>query len=238
MTNAKPTAWDDLLSTLVSTGVIPDVINRTLLWGPPRTGKTSLAVDLFHGKVERTTIHRQMPVDDLVGGYALKDGATVWMDGPAVRAMRKGIPLILDEIDQFGGEIRSLLHAILDDPAGVTLASGERVTARKGYAVIATTNALPSSLPAAIFDRFDLVLKADTLSAGLQSALGNLVEPAQTVVAREAGTSEFNWSRPASVNLFLAAAKLRRTGMPDDLLVKALGLTGQEATDFLIAISS
>lgn len=229
--------WDKLLGTLVETKVVPQVINRVLLWGPPRTGKSSVAAQLFHGDVERLTLHRQMPVDDLLGGYVLRNGTTDWADGPAVRALREGKTLILDEIDQYGGEIRSILHAILDDPAGVTLATGERVRASKGFAVIATTNALPSVLPPAIYDRFDLVLKADTLAAGLQDALGKLAEPARNAIADGAGNSSFTWTRPASVNLFLAAAKLRKTGMPDDLIVRALGLTGTEATDFLIALT-
>lgn len=225
--------WDTLFVSLIQNNIVPEVINRALLWGPPRTGKTSLACAAFQRKVEHVTLHRQMPIDDLLGGYALIDGTTKWQDGPAIRAMRNGSPLVIDEIDQFSGEIRSLLHALLDDPAGVTLASGERVAAKKGYAVIATTNALPSSLPPPIYDRFDLVLKADTLSEGIVKTLGPLATPAARVV-----NATDHWTRPASVNLYIAAAKLRRHGLADEKIAKALGLDGATATDFLLSLTT
>jgi hypothetical protein len=175
-----------------------------------------------------------MPVDDLIGGMALVNGSTQWQDGPAVRAMRTGVTLLIDEVDQFSGEIRCFLHAIMDDPAGVTLPTGERVNAKDGFCVVGTTNALPSTLPDALYDRFDLVLKADTLSVGLQKALGEFVEPAKSVVG---GGATYEWQRPASVNLYIAAAKMRAKGIQDNAIAEYLGLTGQMATDFLAVVA-
>jgi MoxR-like ATPase len=177
-----------------------------------------------------------MPVDDLIGSYALVNGTTVWQDGPAVRAMRNGRALIINEVDQYSGEIRCFLHDVMDDMnvCGVTLPNGERVTPRPGYCVVCTTNALPSSLPDAIYDRFDLVLKADTLSIGLQKMLGDFVEPAKSVVG---GGSTYEWQRPASVNLYIAAQKMRQKGVADTAIAEYLGLTGQTATDFLSVIA-
>jgi MoxR-like ATPase len=231
MTKSK--AWDDVLMRAVNDGIIPGIVNRVLLWGPPRTGKSFLPSQLFPS-VERLTLHRQMPIDDLLGGWCLQDGSTVWADGPAVRAMRNGTPLVLDEIDQYSPECRCALHAICDDPAGITLANGDRVMAVKGYCVIGTTNALPSTLPDALYDRFDMVLKADTLSQGLQARLGKLAEPASVVIAR---SSSYEWSRPASVNLYVAASKLRSEGYKDQQIADALGLTETEACDFLATIA-
>ena len=228
-------AWDSILTDLFRSLVIPHVLNRVLLWGPPRTGKSTISQTLVPGQVERVTMHREQPVDDLLGGYCLKDGSTVWADGPAVRAMRRGHILVLDEVDKCSPENCCVQHALMDDPAAITLASGERVIAQPGYAVIATTNALPSALSPAIYDRFDLILKADTLSAGLQRKLGNLAAPAQNTVAR--GPVAYNWSRPASVNLFIAAAKLRSKGLSDETIASVLALDGKERTDFLLAIS-
>jgi hypothetical protein len=228
------TKWDALLKVLVTNGTFPNVINRCLLWGPPRTGKSRIAETLFGSNVQRVTLHRQMPVDDLVGGIGLDNGTTRWLDGPATRAMRNGSVLVIDEVDQFSAEIRCALHAVLDDPAGYTLSNGERVNAVNGYAVIATTNALPSSLPTALYDRFDLVLKADTLSAGLERALGAFAKPAKACVGKD---GSYSWERPASVNLFLAAAKLRAKGLSDTAIAECLGLSGRAQTDFLAAIA-
>lgn len=236
MTTSAKTAvvtWDALLLKLIADGVIPAVINRICLFGPPRTGKSTLPGTVLKG-VQRVTLHKQMPVDDLLGGMALVNGSTVWQDGPAVRAMRNGTALVIDEFDQFSGEIRCALHAIMDDPAGITLPTGERIEAKPGYCVIATTNASPATLPDALYDRFDMVLKADTLSQGLQKALGTFAEHAQNVVKRDA---TYAWERGASVNLFIAASKLRSKGMADAAIAQCLGLTGKYATDFLAVIA-
>jgi len=228
-------AWDEVLSQAVKVKIIPDIIWRILLWGPPRTGKTFLPATLFP-RLERITFHRQMPVEDMLGGWCLQNGSTEWANGPFVRAMIEGIPIVCDEIDQFSPESRCSLHACLDDPAAITLANGERIVARPGYCVIATTNALPSALPDALYDRFDMILKADTLSQGLQKFLGKLAVPASTVVGR--GSASLDWKRMGSVNLFVAAAKLRQKGFRDEQIPEALGLNADEAMDFLAAIAT
>ena len=232
----KKTTWDSTLTEMFAGGAIPQAIHRVLLWGPPRTGKSSVAYTIVgEARVERVTLHRQQPVDDLVGGYCLKDGSTIWADGPAVRAMRDGKVLVLDEIDQYSPETRCVLHALMDEPSGVTLASGERVAAVYGYVVIATTNALPGTLPPAILDRFDLILKADTLADGLQKRLGAMAAPAGNTIGRE--VNRYDWTRQTSVNLFISAAKLRTFGMNDEQIGAVLGLEGTDLVDFLTAIA-
>jgi hypothetical protein len=225
--------WDSKVTTLVRDGIIPNVLNRICLAGPPRTGKSTLPLKLF-AVCYRGTCHRQQPVDDWIGGYALIDGTTKWQNGIAVRAMLEGVPLVVDEIDKHSAECASFFYAMLDDPAAVTLPTGERIHAKQGYCVFATTNQRPDSLPEPIYDRFDVILKADTLSKGLQESLGDFLKPAETVVGRNGA---FNWERPASVNLFIAASKLARHGLQGDALAAALGLDGQAASDFLTAIA-
>src|SRR5689334_4790027 len=143
------TAWSDTLNGLVRESAIPNRIHRILLYGPPGTGKRSWAQTVF-AHVERVDLLAQMPPEALIGSMALvasKGGTnTVWQDGPAVRAMRRGTALVLDEIDQHSPELRCALHAILDDKAiaGITLPTGARVESADGFTVIATTNVEPS----------------------------------------------------------------------------------------------
>ena len=227
--------WDAQFRALVGDEIFPNVVSRALFAGFYRSGKSTLPRKLW--ACENVTMHKSMPVDDMIGGYVLREGSTQWADGPLVRAMRCGKPVVLDEIDQYSADTRCLLHAALDDPPAVTLPSGERVTATQGYAVIATTNADPRTLPQGIYDRFDLIVRVDTLSEGLRTQLGNMADAAEAVAGR--GIDWINgWQRPPSVNLFLAAAKLRRHGMPDEDIGHALGLVGLAYTDFLAVIAN
>jgi hypothetical protein len=47
----------------------------------------------------RVNVTIETDEDDLLGGYRLKDGQTVWQNGPVIEAMERGALLLLDEID-------------------------------------------------------------------------------------------------------------------------------------------
>jgi hypothetical protein len=225
-------AWDQVFKEIVHSGLFPQVLNRALIWGFSRTGKSTLVHRLLDS--ERITFHQGMPLDDLIGGWTLRDGKTVWADGPAIRAMRNGKILQIDEVNEIPIECKTVLYALMDKPAGTTLPTGERVEAAPGYGVVGTMNPAPNILPEPIYERFDIILKADTLSDGVQSALGPFVEQAKRCVGRN---TQLEWTRSMSPGLLLAAAQLYGKGMRSDVLAKALGLIGNEAVDFLSAIT-
>jgi hypothetical protein len=229
--SANP-SWDIVFKTLVETSVFPNVLNRALIYGFSRTGKSTLAHNLLNS--ERITFHSGMPLDDLIGGWTLKDGKTVWADGPAVRALRNGTTLQIDEINEIPMECKTVLYALMDKPAGITLPTGERIEAAPGYSVVGTMNPAPNVLPEPVYERFDIILRADELSAGTQEALGQFAEQAKRVVGRG---SSYTWTRPMSVGLCLAANELSKIGIKGDALATALGLTGDTVTDFLAAIT-
>jgi len=87
--------------------------------------------------------------------------------------------------------------------------------------------------PHPVYDRFDIYLKADTLSAGTRKALGRYADNAEAVISFN--QPKLNWSRPASVNAFLAASKLLTHGCQLEVIANVLGWEGKQAIDFVIA---
>lgn len=77
--------------------------------------------------------------DDLLGGYRLVNGNTVWQDGPVVIAMRRGCPLLLDEID-YGSSKLSCLQSVLSGKPVLIKKTGEVVKPVNGFTVFATAN--------------------------------------------------------------------------------------------------
>jgi MoxR-like ATPase len=229
--------WSEALRTLVDRKVIPHHAHRILLYGPAGTGKSAWAARLF-GDCERITLHQQMPPEDLIGSMglrAVKQGTeTVWQDGPAIRAMRDGKPLILDEVDQFSPELRCALHAVLDDWAQcqLTLVTGEVVTPSKGYCVIGTTNASPASLPEALLSRFDLSIAADSPAQGILDSLPD--GTARLLERTYARQSVANWTPSVCVRSILAMQRISKIlGLEEAAQV----VFGDEATDLLSSIA-
>lgn len=224
--------WDQIFTAMVP-NIFPKVLHRALFWGVTQTGKTTTLNNLLGG--EMITFHNGMPLDDVIGGLALVNGSTKWVDGPALRAMRNGTPLIINEINDIPMEVKTFLYVLLDKKPIATLPTGEVVKAAPGYCVVGTMNPNPSVLPEPVFERFDIVFKVDTLSDGALEALGAFAPQAQRHVARQSRSLE--WSRPMSVGLLMAAAQLCRQGVEPDDMTKVLGLAGNAATDFLAALT-
>lgn len=217
--------------------IIPDYIDRVDISGFSRTGKSTHVHRLTDSV--RVTFHENMPLEDFLGGMQLVNGSTIWVDGPCAKAMREGRILQIDELMDHQSvvpqEVITTLYAAMDKPAAITLPTGERLVAKKGYAVIATHNPPPDRLPHPIFDRFDVFLKADKLSKGMRAALGNLATKADNVVGYN--QPKLSWTRPVTVNALLALTQLRKAGVQDQDAAHLLGFTGNAQADFLTAIS-
>ena len=61
----------------------------------------------------RVNITIETDEDDLIGGFRLVDGATVWHDGPVIQALNRGAVLLLDEIDLASNKILCLQPCLL-----------------------------------------------------------------------------------------------------------------------------
>ena len=111
----------------------------TGLSGNGKTMNVTQACALTKRECIRVNITIETDEDDLLGGYRLQDGQTVWQNGPVIEAMERGALLLLDEIDLASNKIMCL-QPILEGN-GVFLKKINRfVKPAKGFNVIATAN--------------------------------------------------------------------------------------------------
>ena len=87
----------------------------------------------------RVNITRQTDESDLIGGFRLVNGDTVWVDGAAILAAKEGAILLLDEID-LGGPALMCLQPLLEGNAIYVKKTGEWGTPKAGFTVVATAN--------------------------------------------------------------------------------------------------
>ena len=105
-------------------------------------GKT-LMVEQVCAKLKRecyrVNITKQTDEDDLLGGFRLINGNTVWQDGPVVSAMKSGGVLLLDEVDLASDNIMCL-QPVLEGKGVFLKKIGQWVTPAEGFQVFATAN--------------------------------------------------------------------------------------------------
>ena len=87
----------------------------------------------------RVNVTIETDEDDLLGGYRLKDGQTVWQNGPVIEAMERGALLLLDEIDLASNKIMCL-QPILEGSGVFVKKINKFVKPKEGFNVIATAN--------------------------------------------------------------------------------------------------
>ncbi len=87
----------------------------------------------------RVQINPETDEDDLLGGFRLINGETVFCKGPVLKAMENGAILLLDEIDRATNKIMCL-QGVLEGKPVLVKKTGETVEPAKGFNVIATAN--------------------------------------------------------------------------------------------------
>ena len=87
----------------------------------------------------RVNITIETDEDDLLGGFRLQDGETVWHDGPVVDAMKRGAVLLLDEIDLASNKIMCL-QPVLEGNGIFLKKIGQFIEPKDGFNIIATAN--------------------------------------------------------------------------------------------------
>lgn len=87
----------------------------------------------------RVNITVETDEDDLLGGFRLIDGRTVWQNGPVITAMERGAILLLDEVD-LGSNKLMCLQPVLEGKSVYLKKINKVITPVDGFNIIATAN--------------------------------------------------------------------------------------------------
>ena len=129
--------YTDVKSIIASGKFYPIFI--TGLSGNGKTMSVTQACAQLKKELIRVNITIETDEDDLLGGYRLKDGQTVWQNGPVIEAMERGATLLLDEIDLASNKIMCL-QPILEGSGIFVKKINKFVKPQSGFNVIATAN--------------------------------------------------------------------------------------------------
>ena len=129
--------FKDIKSIVTSKQFYPIFV--TGLSGNGKTMNVSQACAQSQRECIRVNITIETDEDDLLGGYRLQDGQTVWQNGPVIEAMERGAILLLDEIDLASNKIMCL-QPILEGNGVFLKKINKFVKPAPGFNVIATAN--------------------------------------------------------------------------------------------------
>ena len=114
----------------------------TFITGLSGNGKT-FSIEQACAQLKRELIRVNITIetdeDDLIGGFRLVNGETVWHNGPVIEALQRGAVLLLDEIDLASNKILCL-QSILEGKGVFLKKIGRWVEPASGFNVIATAN--------------------------------------------------------------------------------------------------
>ena len=118
------------------------VFYPAFITGLSGNGKT-FSVEQACAQTKRELIRVNISIEtdeyDLIGGFRLVDGNTVWHNGPVVEALERGAVLLLDEIDLASNKILCL-QSILEGKGVFLKKIGKYVKPASGFTVVATAN--------------------------------------------------------------------------------------------------
>jgi len=130
-------AFHDIVKVVKSKMFYPVYISG--LSGNGKTFMVEQACSKINREFIRVQINPETDEDDLLGGFRLINGETVFAKGPVLKAMENGAVLLLDEIDRATNKIMCL-QGILEGKPVVVKKTGETITPAAGFNVIATAN--------------------------------------------------------------------------------------------------
>ena len=114
----------------------------TFITGLSGNGKTfgvEQACAQLKREIVRVNITIETDEDDLIGGFRLVNGETVWHNGPVIEALERGAILLLDEIDLASNKILCL-QSVLEGNGVFLKKIGRFVRPARGFNILATAN--------------------------------------------------------------------------------------------------
>ena len=129
--------FKDLKKIIQSRLFYPSFI--TGLSGNGKTFAVEQACAQLGRELIRVNITIETDEDDLIGGFRLVNGETVWHNGPVIEALERGAILLLDEIDLASNKILCL-QSVLEGKGVFLKKIGKFVQPTPGFNVIATAN--------------------------------------------------------------------------------------------------
>ena len=129
--------YPDVKSIIKSNRFYPVFI--TGLSGNGKTMSVTQACADLKRELIRVNITIETDEDDLLGGFRLKDGQTVWSNGPIIEAMERGAVLLLDEIDLASNKIMCL-QPVLEGSGIFVKKINKWIQPKQGFNVVATAN--------------------------------------------------------------------------------------------------
>jgi hypothetical protein len=160
------------------------VFYPTFITGLSGNGKTEM-VEQVCAKLQREFFRVNFTVetdeDDLIGGFRLINGETIWFDGPVVEAMRRGSILLLDEVDLASNKIMCL-QSIMEGNGIYIKKINEFVEPEDGFNIFATANTkgkgdesgmfmFTGILNEAFLERFPITLEQDYPIAAIEKRI-------------------------------------------------------------------
>ena len=175
-------AWghfDDVTTIIESGAFYP-----TFVTGLSGNGKTTMIMQAcakVNRECYRVNVTSQTDEDDLLGGFRLVNGETVWYDGPVIQAMKNGAVLLLDEID-LGASPLMCLQPVLEGKGIFLKKINQFVEPAPGFQVFATANtkgkgddtgafAHTGILNEAFLDRFPVTMEQAYASNGVEKRI-------------------------------------------------------------------
>ena len=129
--------FTDIKKVIQSKQFYPTFI--TGLSGNGKTFSVEQACAQLGRELIRVNITIETDEDDLIGGFRLVNGETVWHNGPVIEALERGAILLLDEIDLASNKILCL-QSILEGNGVFLKKIGRFVRPAKGFNIFATAN--------------------------------------------------------------------------------------------------
>jgi len=107
--------------------------------GNGKTFGVEQACAALNREIIRVNITIETDEDDLIGGFRLVNGETVWHNGPVIEALQRGAVLLLDEVDLASNKIMCL-QSILEGKGLFLKKTGRYIKPAAGFNIIATAN--------------------------------------------------------------------------------------------------